>query len=457
MDIFANKDKSSYKSPSKFHSIMRKLFSIITTLAISLVSCSTQNAKGVGSGHEASMSVDVPLSAHSDVSESASEPENVQTDSGPILFTNDEREAIARQNDFALSVYKELYRSDNENMLFSPLSLSISLSMLANGAAGTTLRELEKMTGMNKRFGLEDLNQLSRKLISGLGCADRQTEISLANSLWVDKDYDVASGYVRDLKKYYSASVFRCNLHTDTAIYAINSWISEKTDGLIPDFLKEPLNESVRMTLCNAMHFKGNWKEPFLITRKGKFICSDNREVEIDMLSGTTSNLTVSEDEMMTDVYLDFGDGEYFMECILPAKGHTLSRIVNALNNETLDRLSSGKREDYRNLIIPKFKSEQRFYLRKILEKLGYGNIFSPTSDFSRINPSRELSVDNILQGTCYSIDKWGAEGAAVTIEFMETSNGYEPQNLVFDRPFIYLVREKSTGAILFVGDVKKL
>lgn len=435
---------------------MRDLISIITIFVISLTVMGMSSCNSDNGVEETPLPVETPEIAAGDSWEATATLPEGRTEYAAIGIGEGDREIIAGQNDFALDLFRELSKADKENSLLSPVSLSLNLGMLANGAAGSTLDELFKMTGVEGENGIARLNSLNKTLMEGLAGADKATELSLANSLWIDSGYDVTDDFIKSNCDNYYASIYRRVLCSDPTKEEINRWADKHTKGIINPLLEKNISDDTRIVLINALYFYGTWANPFNSkeTYTSKFTCQDGTKVNADLMVYPEIYFDFAENSLFEAFYLPFGNGAYRMTFLLPKKGVNLETAEAGVTSGELSRLEKNIFRQGGELLVPKFTVRAGGYLEETLGKLGYHNIFSPAADFSGINPEGPLWVDDILQKAEIRVDENGAEGAVSTMTGMDNSVG---PRFAINRPFIFLISEKSSGAILFVGDVKKL
>lgn len=443
---------------------MKYLVSIIAVgLMTCLAACSSDNAPDTPELPDPNEPDEVEIAlAQGDSWEAAEALPTPRVAFEAIPLTDTERSMLSAQNDLALDLYRNLSASTPTNTLLSPVSLSLDLGMLANGAGGRTFADLASITGLAEGQTPADLNLLNRKLIEGLVSADKTSRISLANSIWVQNGIEIASDFVEKNRSDYYASIYRRDLSTLSAMDEINSWVADNTNGMIPGMLSQPLGDDVRLTLANALYFLGTWVKAFdrELTSKEKFTCLDGTVSEVDMMTWSWPIVTYSKGENFRAIYLPFGNGAYEMTFILPYMGVNISESRDLLTAAELTRLSEARKKKGTGLYIPRFEVEGDVSLGATLREMGYGNMFSASeADFTPATPKGGLYVSDIRQKAVIKVDEEGAEGSATTLVNAYGASGPYPDDepMKFDRPFIFMVYETSTGAILFIGDVKKL
>lgn len=433
---------------------MRKLFvTSILASALSLAGCSSED-----SAPEAGSDT-VYIYSDGDTWEPSEPLPDARKDYEAIGLTSDQMNTVDAGNDFALSIFRNISKSETSNSLLSPLSLSLNLGLLANGALGDTYAELAHMTGANPNRGdVDGLGNLNSVLIDGLLSADKSCRISIANSIWIESGFDVLDDFVRNSTDSYRAGIYRRNLDEQSITNEVNSWVGKNTNGVISKLIDRPFSADTRIALANALYFYGSWVHSFdkTLTHKASFSCIDGTVSEVDMMTYSENVVDVAHNDLFRAAILPFGNGAFNIAFILPAKGVSLESAEAAVSAKELRRLESSKRPDCVPLCLPKFEVESDIRLKESIKALGYESIFDTTADFGNINHLTPLWVDDIMQKAVVKIDEEGAEGAAATLTIMDTSAGPDA-SMIFDRPFIFAIYERSSGAILFVGDVKAL
>ena len=337
----------------------------------------------------------------------------------PIPLTKAEEGINASANNFGFDVFHELYKEDQ--VLFSPLSASLALSMTATGADGNTAKQMTKVLGFDG-FTTDEVNGYYKKMVSALLTADPKTVFEIANSIWISDRITVKKPFIDDCEKYYSSEVFPgADFGSMDTIDKVNKWCSDKTHGKIKSILEEP-NPLLVMALMNALYFKGTWKYPFPNLFKEKFNTISGKAVDMDYMH-TQAELLYSEYDGFRMVDLPYGNGSFSMKVILPGDKEDFGKAVKRFDAKTLDKLNGKAVTKTVSVIMPKFT-------------------FDYTSSF-------------VKQKTFIDVNEKGTEAAAVTIVGMEkNSAGPEPEVILFtaDRPFLFVIQENSTGAVLFIG-----
>ncbi|MDR2042621.1 MAG: serpin family protein, partial [Tannerella sp.] len=288
---------------------------------------------------------------------------------------------------------------------------------------------------------------------------DTYVRFESANSIWIAEELPVLDAFKEVNQTYFDADVLDFD-PDDLAgtVKRINEWCSEKTQGLIPELL-DKTDESV-MYLLNALYFKGSWSLPFDKSQTG--------EAPFSNLNGSTATLPTMQQtvplkyaktEMFELVELPYGNAAFGMALLLPATGVSVASLVEELDTAAWNNALSKLSQTSIDIRLPRFKVEYGRTLNEDLKTLGMTSMFSEKADFSLISPSL-LSVSKVKQKTALEVNEEGAEGAAATvieIDVIMPSEPVQPYVLAFDRPFVYFIKEKSTGSIVFAGIIQNL
>lgn len=369
-----------------------------------------------------------------------------------IELSTEQKAIVGTMGNFAATLADELFK-DDENVFISPISVSMTLSMIANGATGATRQEILSALGFGEGDS-EALNELNRKLMCELPIVDKVMELSLANSLWIDNAFAVKSGYVQNASEIYGAEVRNVDFKSDNAVAEINEWANEKTCGMIPS-LVGGVSPETKVMIANATYFKAPWTDKFDKdnTTQGVFHNKSGNESVVLMMH-ESGQFQYSETEEMQILAKGYGNGGSEMLIFLPKKSNT----GFAGNDGAFDAM------EVRNVefSMPKFSVEckSESSLTDALKSMGITSLFSE-AELSGISDSK-LYIDKFLQKAVIKVDEDGSEASAATSSSWFESDGEEheePETVIFDvnRPFMFLIREKSTGAILFMGKVNNL
>lgn len=343
-----------------------------------------------------------------------------------------------------------------DNFIISPLSAQFALGMLANGAEGNTLDELNNALGVSS---LNEFNSLNNRLLKQLPQVDKKSCFKAANSLWLQEGFDVLPSYYSTVSSHYQAEAATLDLTSIDGINEINKWCSSKTDGVIPQIVTEPYNDGISLVLLNALYFKGEWSKPFDSSKtiEGDFYNADGTKSSVDKMCDKKI-VDYYENEKLKMIRLNYGNSAYRMSFILPNENFTLSEALADIDKTEWDSWSkSGQNLTKCDLQLPKFKIEFFTEIDSYLKSLGVNDIYdSQKADFSSLSMT-PVCVSGVCQKSVIEIDESGTVTASATIIGNSWADLYENSEFSADRPFAFVIDEQSTGAILFVGAVNKL
>lgn len=377
----------------------------------------------------------------------------------PIDLTKAELDVAIGANAFAFDVYRALY--EEKQMLVSPFSLSLALSMTACGAAGNTAAEMSSTLGF-KGFSTEDVASYYNKMVTSLATIDALTTFESANSIWIDKNFSVKKDFLSMTEDYFAAEEKSVSFMDPSTVEAINKWCSDKTHEKIEKML-DGIDPRTVMALINALYFNGRWGVEFNDkTQKEKFTTIDGKEVKVDMMS-TEHVLNYSSVDGWSLVGLPYGNGAFQMDVILPPADMPFKEAVESFDSDLWTSLSGRSSACMTNVKMPEFKFEYEVEgLPKVLSALGMKDAFTSAADFSRIadiHDGDSFYIGDVRQKTYIDVNTKGTEAAAVTIvQTFATAIGPGPREADFtaDRPFLFLIRERSSNSILFIGQKVK-
>ena len=381
-------------------------------------------------------------------------------DKGGALTAEQEQAFNKGVNDFTFNMFRTMNAEHPQTSLVtSPLSAATLLAMLNDGAWGKTREELLTVLGFldAKTRGM---NEYFQKLMDTTA-DDATTKLQMANAIYVRKGYEFKPAFTDDMKLYYSADVATLDFDKPETVKYINDWCSEKTHGMIPELIKELPSNALAM-MIDALYFKGEWKNRFydLLTKERTFTREDNTQCQVMTMHDSRE----SDDYQETDVYqalrMDYGNGSYNMTVLLPKQGKTVSDVVNSLTDASWSTLQSkmGYPGTLVNISLPRFAVETTDEvedLKGILSKMGIKGIFSQTdAELPNVLNVTGLYIDQIKQKAVIKVTETGTEAAAVTYDFPCGSSGeiIIPINFDATHPFVYVISNRTTGVVYFIG-----
>lgn len=367
-------------------------------------------------------------------------------------------DAAASINNFAVDMYQEL--SNNEgNLFFSPASISIALTMTWTGAAGATAEETASVLHLNtdRQKVLDDHYQL----LAGLAGSDSTYTLKAANRIWGQDLFPFNPGFVSDIQTYFLGDAKGMDFagQADKERQVINQWVADQTEDKIKNLLPAgTINRDTRLVLTNAVYFLGDWVFPFSknLTREEDFHTAGGAIVKTPTMK-LKKELRYYSDDSLAMVALPYEGNELEFVVILPNDKKGLPKIEAALNmawiQENIATMSSQKL----NVWLPQMDLTQSFKLNTTLEQMGMKQAFSPqAANFSGISDQGNLFISSVVHKSFLKVDEKGTEAAAATGVSIAVTSMPMPSKppIMFkaDHPFLFLIREKDTGLILFMG-----
>lgn len=374
----------------------------------------------------------------------------------PRQLTSAEQKLIGGSNAFAFDLLGQVNRLDRAgNVFVSPLSASMALGMTLNGAEGNTY------TAMHSALRLGDLNRTEvnegyKSLIALLRGLDKSTELRIANSIWYEKSYPFHASFISESKSFFDAQVQALDFANPSSVDVINSWVNEATSKKIPKII-DGIDSNV-MFIINAIYFKGAWKTRFdkSKTVSAPFYALDGSTAGVPLMTQTEGTRTFF-GPGYSAFDLPYGNTAFSMTVVLPDKGVDINAFAESLSKEKWAAIDGGIRDGNIDIYLPRFKLTWEKKLTSDLTHLGMGIAFTPyAADFTRMSPNgKELVISEVIQKTFVEVDEEGTEAAAATSVGMVPVS--LPPSIRVDRPFVFAIRERFSGTVLFIGKVTRL
>ncbi|HEV2149489.1 MAG TPA: serpin family protein [Longimicrobiaceae bacterium] len=371
----------------------------------------------------------------------------------PRPLTSAEAAVVSAGNGFAFDLLREVSRrKPGENVFVSPLSASLALGMTSNGARGRTRDEMVATLGFGA-LPQAEVNGAYRGLIDLLRGLDGRVQMHIANSVWYRQDYPFEQAFLADARRYYDAEVAALDFSSPSAARTINNWVSGATRGRITTIMEGARPDDV-MHLVNALYFKGTWQTQFdrAKTTTEPFHAADGTARPVPMMRREGKIQYAAGPEYQA-VELPYARGAFVMTLVLPAPGRSVDGLVASLDAAGWEALTGRLVETSGFTVgLPRFRLEHSHELNATLQALGMRAAFTPGgADFTGLSPlGRDLFITQVLQKTFVEVNEEGTEAAAATrVSIGPTS---APPSVVFNRPFVFAIRERFSGTILFVG-----
>jgi len=377
-------------------------------------------------------------------------------DSGNIVMTQKSLSLVKAGNAFTFNLFSKIPDCQGHNVMVSPLSISLALSMTLNGAVGNTNRNMISALGL---YGLsvDEINRIYFDLVSALKKADPRVKMGIVNSIWIKKEYPVLESFITANQKYYDARVQSLDFNQD-ALATINDWVSDKTKGKIPSIVNQISADEI-MFLINAIYFNGKWEVQFEKpnTVNGAFTLSSGSLVTVPYMK-IKEQYGYSEQTGYRALKMPYGRGKFEMVMLLPDAGTSADQLMNQLDPVSWSNLKTALSAKSKvDVWLPRFKFSWESDMNDILSSLGMTVAFSKTeANFSKINATDQLFITKVKHKTFIDVNEEGTEAAAVTsIGIGVTSVGPGGPEFHASRPFLFFITEEDTGAILFAGKVE--
>ena len=364
---------------------------------------------------------------------------------------------VESSNDFAFNIYKEL-STGNDNVFFSPYSITTALGMAYEGARGQTAQEMAEVLGIPE----DDQTRwdLMWSYQGYFNHGSRYYDLSTANAYWLAEDADLREQYRTVLESYYWAHGEELDFAGDPegSAETINDWVEDKTNNKIENMI-DP-NSIVPYTylmLTNAIYFKSDWKYKFdpRQTCEDIFILSDGTELQTDMMympNDYETEFNCSHNSETRMLELPYKNGELAMYILLPFYDVEIGTLEQNLTQQYISELKGNMTLGTMDIKIPKFKFELNYNLNQALINLGMPTAFSTDADFTGITDSTSLYINNVEHQSFVEVNEEGTEAAAATVVSMMMCAG----NMFFaNHPFIFFIEHKDTGQILFMGKLE--
>jgi len=381
----------------------------------------------------------------------------------PVVNPSDMTELVDGNSEFAFDLYQALKKEDG-NIFYSPYSISLALAMTYGGARGETAKQMADtlhyllpQSDLHSAFNGLDIELQKR----GEGAKSKDGEgfrLNVVNAIWGQKDYKFLSAYLDLLAENYGAGLRILDFKSapEQSRMTVNKWVSDQTEDRIKDLIPEgSINPLTRLVLTNAIYFNAAWKLPFKpeATTNGPFHLINGDDVTVPMMK-QTEYFGYAKSGNYLAVELPYDGGELSMVILMNESGK-FSDFEDALKLSAVKAIIDSLKYTRVALTMPKFEFESEFGLKETLIEMGMEEPFRDSADFSGMSKESDLHIDDVVHKAFVSVDEAGTEAAAATgVIVGTTSMPPEPVTVTLDRPFVFLIRDIKTGAILFIGRV---
>ncbi|XP_021014169.1 neuroserpin isoform X1 [Mus caroli] len=367
--------------------------------------------------------------------------------------------------EWSVNMYNHLRGTgEDENILFSPLSIALAMGMMELGAQGSTRKEIRHSMGYEGLKGGEEFSFL-RDFSNMASAEENQYVMKIANSLFVQNGFHVNEEFLQMLKMYFNAEVNHVDFSQNVAVAnSINKWVENYTNSLLKDLVSpEDFDAVTNLALINAVYFKGNWKSQFRPenTRTFSFTKDDESEVQIPMMYqqgefyyGEFSDGSNEAGGIYQVLEIPYEGDEISMMLALSRQEVPLATLEPLLKAQLIEEWANSVKKQKVEVYLPRFTVEQEIDLKDILKALGVTEIFIKDANLTAMSDKKELFLSKAVHKSCIEVNEEGSEAAAASGMIAISRMAVLYPQVIVDHPFLYLIRNRKSGIILFMGRV---
>lgn len=382
----------------------------------------------------------------------ACQSNDISKDNAPDLraLTTAETQVSTGMNNFAFNLFRKIQKQKPANTFISPFSISAALAMTLNGAESETQQSILNTIDFGD-FSPAEVNQAYKDITSLLLSMDNKVELGIANSVWYNNKYNVQNDFTRIISDFYDGTVQGLNFKNgQESKETINDWVEQKTHDRIKDLITDVRDDQV-MFLVNAIYFKGDWTYQFdkSKTREAAFYKPSGQATTNLMYSkGVKMNLYSNNEVQLVDI--PYGNEQFSFTVLMPHEPGNLEPLVNNLNADDLSFWLSQAHSATLELELPKFKMEWKMDLKDTLNAMGMKMTGFP----KLFEENLDLEVSSVIHQSFLEVNEEGSEAAAATAVVIVELSAAPPKKITLDKSFVFMIREKHSGAILFMGQL---
>ncbi len=363
------------------------------------------------------------------------------------------KSAVNGSNEFCFDWLKQAYKKDN-NLVFSPQSVSIAMAMAYDGSKWRTKSEIAKVMHFNRKIST---NQQAWAEYINFFDQIKTPLFHMSNAALVQKNYNFLDSYINGVKNYKAmmkdadfTEASKCEIAREN----LNRWVERETEYKIKSLIhKNDIDDKTRLILVNAIYFKAKWKNAFSEIHAAAFYNGKNTyKCEFMNVKG---EFNFYENNDFQVVEIPYASNLSSMIILLP-KGKDLESIIQGLNTEILETISTNMKKQEMRLSIPKFKLETRTEMKKQFQSMGIKRAFSTKANFKRMNGKRNLMISDIIHQAVIELNEKGTEASAATAVIVKEKGAPRIPQFNANKPFVFFVRENKMGSILFSGILEK-
>lgn len=369
-----------------------------------------------------------------------------------------DQQILNSNRQFAFNLFQQTLKTNNQdNLLISPTSVSLALSLLYNGASGETQQQMSKALALQE-LDLTEVNKAYQNLLTILQ-AQTDINLSIANSIWLREGFAIKPSFLENNQQYYQTQVTELDFGQPEAKNIINNWVKESTQGKIDNMIDSIKREDV-LFLINAIYFQGKWQSQFNsdLTKTQPFNSANGETINYPLMT-QSGNFAYYQTDDFQLINLPYGEsGGISMYVLLPQEKISLDTVLTQVNSQTWQEWQNKLEKTQGLIALPKFSLEYDIELNNILTDLGMKNAFTDQADFSNLTESK-VKVSQVKHKTFIDVNEEGTEASAATsIGVSITSLPInQPFQMIVNRPFLYIIQDNQTDTILFMGTVNNL
>lgn len=371
---------------------------------------------------------------------------------------NDYKTIIPANNNLGFQLITDIKANKNGNILISPTSLLMALSMVYNGAEGKTKTEMAETLNM-KSIDAVSLNKANASLLATLDKDSDKVQLNIANSIWLNENFHFRDDFAESNRDYFDAKIQEIDVSDSASSKEINSWVNDRTKDKIHKIVNDSLDSNLVALLVNAIYFKGDWAYAFdkKQTRERTFHPEDGTTKDMPLMR-LKKKLPYMENDHFQAVSLPYGDKNMSMKVFLPKENSSLKEFLKMLTSDNWKDWSDQFQKKKGTVLLPKFQLKYDILLNEPLKELGMKTAFDKNhADFSKmIQEDQPAFISKVKQKTSLEVNEEGTEAAAATSVGITTSSATVdgPFRMEVNRPFFVAISDDETGAILFMGSI---
>ncbi|XP_037381649.1 serpin I2 [Talpa occidentalis] len=365
-----------------------------------------------------------------------------------------------RNNEFAVDLYQAIHLSHNNNIVFSPLGTTVLLGMIQLGAKGKAQEQIRQTLKFEDTATGEEFSVL-KSFFSAISEKKQEFTFNLANALYLQEGFTVKEQYLHGNEDFFQSAIKLVDFQdAKTCAEKISTWVERKTDGKIKSmFSGEEFGPLTRLVLVNAIYFKGEWKQKFRKedTQLMNFTKKNGETIKIPMMKALlqTKYGYFSESSMYYQVLeLPYKGDKFSLIIVLPSEDMNIEEMEKLVTADQIQKWLSEMKEEEVEISLPRFKVEQKLDFKEVLYSLNITEIFSGGCDLSGITDSSDVYVSQIMQKVFLEINEDGSEAAASTDMHIPVIMSLPRNQFIVNHPFLFIMKNKSTESILFMGRV---